>query len=134
MNELAPIMVDRKTLAQELGLSRQRIGQLISDGKIPETDAGIDLEAAVTAYRAKTAPEKVAAARAAKLRSGALAVSPRVWAARQEEREKLPQMTRLIKALEGIEDRLLILTDQMLEPKRQRRASRRHSSVSGATP
>lgn len=54
-------MVDRKTAAKELGISVQRIAVLIKQGRIPETDAGIDLEKAKRLKKANTDPARLAA-------------------------------------------------------------------------
>lgn len=58
-----PVYVSRKVLAERLGLTRQRVGQLIAQGKITETENGIDLERAVGEYRRNTDAEKVEQAR-----------------------------------------------------------------------
>jgi hypothetical protein len=55
----APVYVSRKVLAEKLGLTRQRVGQLIQQGKITETERGIDLERALADYRRNTDAEKV---------------------------------------------------------------------------
>lgn len=45
-------------MAEALKISRQRVEKLIRDGRIVETAAGIDLEAARAAYEATTDPAK----------------------------------------------------------------------------
>lgn len=53
--------VDRKTAAESLGISRQRLEKLIKQGRIEETVLGIDLAAARIAYEQTTDPAKRAA-------------------------------------------------------------------------
>lgn len=48
----------RREVAEALGISRQRVEKLIRDGRIVETAAGIDIEAARTAYLQTIDPAK----------------------------------------------------------------------------
>ena len=48
----------RKEAAEALGISRQRVEKLIRDGRIVETAAGIDINAARTAYESTIDPAK----------------------------------------------------------------------------
>lgn len=59
--------VDRKTLAERIGLSTRRVGQLVEEGKIsPPTAAGFDLAKALGEYQLNTDPGKRHAAQVAK--------------------------------------------------------------------
>lgn len=51
-------LATRKDVADSLGISRQRVEKLIRDGRIVETAAGIDLEAARKAYLSTVDPAK----------------------------------------------------------------------------
>ncbi len=50
--------VKRREVCEALGISRQRLHVLIHEGRIVETARGIDLDAAIEAYRATIDPAK----------------------------------------------------------------------------
>jgi len=54
---------DRKTVAARLGISTQRLGQLIRAGQISEASDGIDIDQALSEYERNTDKAKRAAAR-----------------------------------------------------------------------
>lgn len=59
--------VDRQTLAEKIGVSTRRIGQLVSEGKLSAPTAkGFDLAKAVGEYQLRTDPAKRQAALVAK--------------------------------------------------------------------
>lgn len=66
----------RQELADRLGISRRRVGQLIAEGKIVQTPLGIDLDKAVGEYQRKTDHSKSRANRPHNLRVVAAANSP----------------------------------------------------------
>lgn len=51
-------LVSRRELAEKLGISRRWVGRLIDQGKIVETDAGIDLDKAVSDYKRNVDPSR----------------------------------------------------------------------------
>lgn len=87
-------MATRREVATALGISRQRVEQLVRDGRIEERNGSIDLETARASYASSIDPARrlAYAARTAIKSPSSLAVPPHSYVVARTEKEQANAM------------------------------------------